>query len=109
MIKDFIRILNEIISLQNKEGCCADDLLTAAVYTLIKSQPKKMHSNFRFHLESIPNLYFIFRFIKFMRPKNGIMTNEEAFCLANVESAINFIEKLNFSKLYKITSNEFIE
>lgn len=44
-----------------------------------------------------------------MRPKNGLMSNEEAFCLANIELAINFIEKLSFNKLYNISSNEFIE
>jgi hypothetical protein len=47
VIKDFIRVLNEIVCLQNKGTCSADDLLTATVYILIRSSPKMIRSNLR--------------------------------------------------------------
>ena len=46
-LKDFIRIIGEIISLYQKSKTGADDLMPLTIYNLLKLSPEKLYSNLK--------------------------------------------------------------
>ena len=72
-------------------GVSADDSLPIIIYVVIKAQPIRMHSN----------LNYISRF----RDQEKMMS-KSGFCFAQIQSAIEFIERVNDHKL-KLSDEEF--